>query len=75
MSNKTKAKRELALAAVRAVVSHFVYYDRKDDEDLSVEDLEEVLIEHPWFVVEATLLFSRELERYVEGLKKKRGKA
>lgn len=36
-------RRQLILDTVSDLVGKFLYYDRKDDEELSVEDIEEAL--------------------------------
>lgn len=41
-----KTRREIILDTVSDLVSNFVYYDRKEDEDLSITDLDEAIQLH-----------------------------
>jgi hypothetical protein len=36
-------KKKLAISNIESLVSNYMYYDRKEDIDLSVEDMEEIL--------------------------------
>lgn len=52
-------KRELFLSLIDDCVSDLIYYDRKEDEDLSIEDVEEIIDDG--LIEEATKRFKESL--------------
>ena len=68
MKSKTFSKlgpqeqRDLIAGRVEATVSNFLYYDRKDDEELGTDDLEEAIHEGVLSVEDIVEFFKAELE-------------
>ena len=68
MKSKTFSKlepqeqRDLIAGVVQATVSNFLYYDRKEDEDLGTDDLEEAIHEGVLSVEDIVEFFKAELE-------------
>lgn len=54
-------KREILKATIKDLLSCFLYYDRKEDEELSLGDIEEMLSEHEVSVDEIVRWFEEEL--------------
>jgi hypothetical protein len=52
-------KEQKALDIIEDIISNYLYYDRKEDEDLSVQDMNEILTEE--FVEKASEKFKKEL--------------
>ena len=55
-------KRELVASVVENTVSNFLYYDRKGDEDLGVDDIENAVRDEIITVDEIVQLFREQLE-------------
>lgn len=60
MSNST-TKRETAIAALTDLVSDFAYYDRKEDEELSSDDVRELLASGEITITNIAEVFERVL--------------
>jgi len=57
-----EAKRELVYATVEDLVADFLYYDRKQDEELSSDDIYTLLDEGFLTIEDLVAKFHRELE-------------
>lgn len=57
----THPKEELALRAIEDLVADYLYYSRKEDEDLTVSDMEELLTQE--FIEKAVSKFREQLEK------------
>ena len=58
--------KDLIIGNVKELVSSLLYYDRKDDEDLTVNDIESALIKNIITVKEIVEVFKTELFERVE---------
>ena len=56
--------RELILMSVKDLVANLLYYDRKEDEELSVDDIADAILEKEITVDEIIDEFRKELEDY-----------
>ena len=61
-----KTKKEYLMEAVDDLVVNLVYYDRKEDEDLSRVDVDEMFKSGDITVEEVIVTFSKELNKYCE---------
>lgn len=58
--------KELILSNVRDLVSDFLYYDRKEDEDLSSEDIGAAIGSGEVTIEELVEAFRKELKKQIE---------
>lgn len=59
-------KRDLILGNVEDLISDFLYYHRKEDEDLLVGDIEEAIESGVVTIEEIVEKFSSELKKHLE---------
>ena len=62
-------KREYFVRLIPDLVSMVVYYDRKEDEDLSREDVDLLFKNNEITLEEVTELFRKEFKDYIDNLK------
>ena len=56
-----KTKKEIAVAIIKDTVADLLYYDRKEDEEMSREDIQRVFDDGLLTIDEAVALFREEL--------------
>lgn len=66
---KKKNKRDLILGTIEDLISDFLYYDRKEDEELFRGDIEEAIKSGEITVEEMVEKFSSGLKKYLKYLK------
>lgn len=67
MSNETHANKEknknAIIATVKDLVANFIYYDRKEDEDLEVGDIEKSIANGDMSIKDIVSVFESELTK------------
>lgn len=66
---KKNNKRDLILGTIEDLISDFLYYDRKEDEELLRGDIEEAIKSGEITVEEMVEKFSNDLKKYLKYLK------
>lgn len=56
-------KKELILGTIKDIVSQFLYYDRKEDTELSIEDLKQAIKNNDISIDEIVDTFKKELNK------------
>jgi hypothetical protein len=59
-------KRELILNSITDLVSNFLYYDRKEDEELKIGDIENCIKNNELTIEEMVKKFKFELEKNIK---------
>ena len=61
-TENSKTTKQIILDAIEDLVSDFLYYDRKGDEDLSIEQLKKAVTENEITIDEIVVAFKKHLE-------------